>query len=136
MGFSSSKFFVYDGNHRLLAWKEVIEILHAKDQYWVSENNIPKCVVFDTVGSCGNIFPHCTISTSNFLLISYCFLSSYLALCNLFNLTCQLYMSNQMVYAKTSLVIFFTVFGNIDRMTLTSSRPCLLWSRSNHASRN
>ena len=41
-------FFVYDGNHRLLVWKEVIETLHTKDQYWISKIGNPECVVLDT----------------------------------------------------------------------------------------
>jgi hypothetical protein len=55
MGLSGSMFFVYDGNHRLLAWKEVIETLHAEDQHWVSKNGNPECVVLDTVGGPGDI---------------------------------------------------------------------------------
>ena len=33
VGLNGSMFFIYDGNHRLLAWKEVIETLHAEDQH-------------------------------------------------------------------------------------------------------
>lgn len=46
----------------------------------------------------------CTISTSHFLLFSNCFWSSYLALHNLYNLTCQLCRSNQTAHVKTNLV--------------------------------
>ena len=55
VGLSGSMFFVYDGNHRLLAWKEVIETLHAEDQHWVSKNGNPECVVLDTAGGRGDI---------------------------------------------------------------------------------
>ena len=48
-------FFVYDGIHRLLAWKKVIETLHAEDQHWVSKNGTPECVVLDTTGDRGDI---------------------------------------------------------------------------------
>ena len=43
-------FFIYDGNHRLLAWKDAIETLQVEDQYWVSKNGNPECIVLDTVG--------------------------------------------------------------------------------------
>ena len=52
---SGSMFFVYDGNHRLLAWKEVIETLHADDQQWYSKNGNPECVILDTAGGRGDI---------------------------------------------------------------------------------
>ena len=52
---SGSMFFVYDGNHRLLAWKEVIETLHANDQQWYTKNRNPECVVLDTDGGRGDI---------------------------------------------------------------------------------
>ena len=55
VGLSGSMFFVYDGNHRLLAGKEVIETLHAEDQHWVSKNGNPECVVLDTAGGRGDI---------------------------------------------------------------------------------
>jgi hypothetical protein len=52
---SGSMFFVYDGNHRLLAWKEVIETLHGDDQQWYTKNGNPECVVLDTAGGRGDI---------------------------------------------------------------------------------
>jgi hypothetical protein len=59
---SGSMFFVYDGNHRLLAWKEVIETLHADDQRWYTMNGNPECVVFDTAGGRGDIAQHKLVS--------------------------------------------------------------------------
>ena len=55
VGLSGSMFFVYDGNHRLLAWKEVIETLHTEDQHWVLRNGNPECVVLNTAGGRGNM---------------------------------------------------------------------------------
>jgi hypothetical protein len=52
---SGSMFYVYDGNHRLLAWKEVIETLHANDQQWYTKNGNPECIVLDTAGGRGDI---------------------------------------------------------------------------------
>jgi hypothetical protein len=52
---SGSMFFVYDGNHRLMAWKEVTESIHADDQQWYSKNGNPECVVLDTAGGRGDI---------------------------------------------------------------------------------
>jgi hypothetical protein len=56
VGLSGLIFFVYNGNHRLLAWKEVIETFHVEDQHWISKNGNPECVVLDTVGGCEDIF--------------------------------------------------------------------------------
>jgi hypothetical protein len=55
VGLSGSMFFVYDDIHRLLAWKEVIEIFHVEDQHWVSKNDNPECVVLDNAGGRGSI---------------------------------------------------------------------------------
>lgn len=48
-------FYVYDGNHRLLAWKEFIETEHRDDPIWYSKHGCPECVVLDTSGGRGDI---------------------------------------------------------------------------------
>jgi hypothetical protein len=50
MSLSGCMFFVYDGNHRLLAWKECIESDHKKDGLWYEKHGCPECVVLDTTG--------------------------------------------------------------------------------------
>lgn len=40
-------FFVYDGNHRLLAWRDFIETQHKDEASWYSEHGRPECLVLD-----------------------------------------------------------------------------------------
>lgn len=44
---SNKMFYVYDGNHRLLAWREFIETEHEDDAVWYSEHGNPECLVLD-----------------------------------------------------------------------------------------
>jgi len=55
MGLSGCMFFVYDGNHRLLAWKECIESDHKDDALWYEKHGCPECVVLDTTGGRGDV---------------------------------------------------------------------------------
>ena len=55
MGLSGCMFFVYDGNHRLLAWKECIESDHKDDALWYDKHGCPECVVLDTTGGRGDV---------------------------------------------------------------------------------
>lgn len=52
---SGRMFYVYDGNHRLLAWKEYIESEHKDDELWYAKHGCPECVVLDTTGGRGDI---------------------------------------------------------------------------------
>ena len=55
MSLSGCMFFVYDGNHRLLAWKECIETDHKDDALWYEKHGCPECVVLDTTGGRGDV---------------------------------------------------------------------------------
>lgn len=55
VGLSRSMFFVYDGNHRLLAWREAIDTIHSEDRDWYQKNGNPNCVVLDIKGGRGDI---------------------------------------------------------------------------------
>jgi hypothetical protein len=55
MSLSGCMFFVYDGNHRLLAWKECIESNHKDDALWYEKHGCPECVVLDTTGGRGDV---------------------------------------------------------------------------------
>ncbi len=55
MSLSGCMFFVYDGNHRLLAWKECIEIDHKDDAHWYEKHGCPECVILDTTGGRGDV---------------------------------------------------------------------------------
>lgn len=52
---SGRMFYVYDGNHRLLAWREYIESEHSGDGLWYAKHGSPDCVVLDTSGGRGDI---------------------------------------------------------------------------------
>jgi hypothetical protein len=52
---SGCMFFVYDGNHRLLAWKECIETDHKDDALWYEKHGCPECVILDTTGGRGDV---------------------------------------------------------------------------------
>ena len=56
MSLSGCMFFVYDGNHRLLAWKECIETDHKNDALWYEKHGCPECVILDTTGGRGDVF--------------------------------------------------------------------------------
>ena len=138
VGLSGSMFFIYDGNYRLLAWKEVIETLHVKYQHWFPRMVIPNALYLTPLEVVEISSLSCTISTGNFLLISYCFLSSYLALDNFYNLTCQLCRSNQTAHVKTSLVHTLhriRKYGSYDieyfkpMLTLEQIKSCLTKSK-------
>ncbi len=55
MSLSGCMFFVYDGNHRLLAWKECIETDHKDDALWYEKHGCPECVILDTTGGRGDV---------------------------------------------------------------------------------
>ena len=55
MSLSGCMFFVYDGNHCLLAWKECIESDHKDDALWYEKHGCPECVVLDTTGGRGDV---------------------------------------------------------------------------------
>ena len=55
MSLSGCMFFVYDGNHRLLAWKECIESDHKDDALWYEKHGCLECVVLDTTGGRGDV---------------------------------------------------------------------------------
>ena len=55
MSLSGCMFFVYDGNHRLLAWKECIESDHKDEPLWYEKHGCPECVVLDTTGGRGDV---------------------------------------------------------------------------------
>ena len=55
MSLSGCMFFVYDGNHRLLAWKECIESDHKDDALWYEKHGCPECVILDTTGGRGDV---------------------------------------------------------------------------------
>jgi hypothetical protein len=55
MSLSGCMFFVYDGNHRLLAWKECIESDHKDDALWYEKHGCLDCVVLDTIGGRGDV---------------------------------------------------------------------------------
>ena len=55
MTLSGCMFFVYDGNHRLLAWKECIDTDHKDDALWYEKHGCPECVVLDTTGGRGDV---------------------------------------------------------------------------------
>ena len=55
MSLSGCMFFVYDGNHRLLAWKEYIELDDKDDGLWYEKHGCPECVVLDTMGGRGDV---------------------------------------------------------------------------------
>jgi hypothetical protein len=55
MSLSGFMFFVYDGNHRLLAWKECIETDHKDDALWYEKHGCPECVILDTTGGRGDV---------------------------------------------------------------------------------
>ena len=52
---SGKLFYVYDGNHRLMAWKRVIETLHQGDADWYHNHGRPTCVVLDYSRGRGDI---------------------------------------------------------------------------------
>ena len=55
MSLSGCMFFVYDGNHRLLAWKECIDTDHKDDALWYEKHGCPECVILDTTGGRGDV---------------------------------------------------------------------------------
>ena len=55
MSLSGCMFFVYDGNHRLLAWKECIETDHKDDALWYEKHGCPECVILDITGGRGDV---------------------------------------------------------------------------------
>ena len=55
MSLSGCMFFVYDGNHRLFAWKECIESDHKDDALWYEKHGCPECVVLDTTDGRGDV---------------------------------------------------------------------------------
>ena len=55
MSLCGCMFFVYDGNHRLLAWKECIETDHKDDALWYEKHGCPECVILDTTGGRGDV---------------------------------------------------------------------------------
>ena len=52
---SGKLFYVYDGNHRLKAWKRVIETLHQGDDNWYHSHGGLACVILDCSGGRGDI---------------------------------------------------------------------------------
>ena len=56
MSLSGCMFFVYDDNHRFLAWKECIESDHKDDWLWYKKHGWPECVVLDTTDGRGDVF--------------------------------------------------------------------------------
>ena len=44
---SGKMFYVWDGNHRLSAWKEFIEAEHANDAEWYEVHGNPYCMILD-----------------------------------------------------------------------------------------
>jgi hypothetical protein len=55
MSLNGCMFFVYDGYHRLLAWKECIESDHKDDALWYEKHGCPECVILDTTGGRGDV---------------------------------------------------------------------------------
>ena len=55
MSLNECMFFVYDGNRRLLAWKECIETNHKDDTLWYEKHGCLECVVLDTTGGRGDV---------------------------------------------------------------------------------
>ena len=48
-------FFVYDGNHRVKAWRQTIDTVHRGQIEWYQKHGCPECVLLDCSNGGGDI---------------------------------------------------------------------------------